>query len=128
MIIEEIKSVLNLEDFSLESKIAEEYRLQLLLYGHYFLTLSKFIQIQCRLVLIDIYTDKTKIIDVTPKDLSEYVQNQCETIFSSWKMAQKLKTEQRKRAKTIVFPFEKIFLKHTGTSRNHRASPPFISS
>ncbi len=105
LIIEEIKSVSNLEDFSLESKIAEEYRLQLLLYGQYFLTLGK--SIKCRLVLIDIYTNKTKIIDVFPQNLSEYIQNQCETIFSSWEMAQKLKTEQRKRAKTIIFPFEK---------------------
>ena len=60
LIIEEIKSVLNLEDFSLESETAEEYHHQLLLYGHYFLQLGK--QIQCHLVLIDIYTQKTKII------------------------------------------------------------------
>jgi len=104
LIIEEIKSVSNLKDFSLDSNIAEEYRQQLLLYGHHFLTLGK--SIQCRLVLIDIYTDKTKIIDVHPQDLSEYIQNQCEIIFSSWEMAQKLKAEQRKRAKTIIFPFE----------------------
>ncbi len=104
LIIEEIKSVSNLEDFSLESNIAEEYRLQLLLYGHYFLTLGK--SIQCHLVLIDIYTDKTKIINVPTQDLSEYIQNQCETIFKSWEMAQKLKKEQRKRAKTLIFPFE----------------------
>ncbi|MCK4286957.1 MAG: PD-(D/E)XK nuclease family protein, partial [Candidatus Lokiarchaeota archaeon] len=104
-IIEEIKSVSNLKEFSLESKIAEEYRQQLLLYGYYFLTLGK--SIQCRLVLIDIYTDKIKIVDVPPQDLSEYIQNQCESIFNSWRVAQKLKTEQRKRAKTVVFPFQK---------------------
>ncbi|MHA1988490.1 MAG: ATP-dependent DNA helicase [Promethearchaeota archaeon] len=105
LIIEEIKSVSNLKEFSLESKIAEEYRSQLLLYGHYFHTLGK--SIQCRLVLIDIYTDKTKIIDVPHKDLSEYIQKQCGTILYSWELAQKLKIEQRKRSKTINFPFEK---------------------
>ncbi|MBY8986676.1 MAG: ATP-dependent DNA helicase [Candidatus Lokiarchaeota archaeon] len=105
LIIEEIKSVLNLKEFSLESKIAEEYRLQLLLYGHYFLTMGK--SIQCRLVLIDIYTEKTKIIDIPPQDLSEFIQEKCETILNSWEMEQKLNTEQRKRAKTIIFPFEK---------------------
>ncbi|MHA1931639.1 MAG: helicase C-terminal domain-containing protein [Promethearchaeota archaeon] len=105
LIIEEIKSVSNLEDFSLESQIAEEHRLQLLLYGHYFLTLGK--PIQCRLVLIDIYTGKTKIVEVSPQDLTEYIQNQCKIIFDSWEIGQKLKTEQRKRAKTIIFPFEK---------------------
>ncbi len=104
LIIEEIKSVVNLKDFSLDSKIAEEYRQQLLMYGHYFLTQGK--TIRCRLVLIDIYTDKTKIIDVPSQDHSEYIQNQCEFILNSWEMAQKLKTEQKKRAKTITFPFE----------------------
>ena len=81
-IIEEIKSVSNLKDFSLESQVAKEYRHQLLLYGHYFLTLGK--SIQCHLVLIDIYTQKTKIIEVPPQDLSVYIQKQCETIFWSW--------------------------------------------
>ena len=104
-IIEEIKSILNLEDFSLESQIAEEYRLQLLLYGHNFLQLGK--TIQCRLVLIDVYTEKTKIIDVPPQDLSDYIQKQCEMILTSWKIAGKLKAEQRNRAKTVMFPFEK---------------------
>jgi DNA excision repair protein ERCC-2 len=106
LIVEEIKSVSNLKDFSLESKIAEEYRLQLLLYGHYFLTLGK--KIQCKLVIIDIYTDKTKIIDIPPQDLSEYIQNQCETIFNSWQEAQIFKKEQQKRLETINFPFEKF--------------------
>ena len=105
LIIEEIKSVLNLEDFSLESETAEEYHHQLLLYGHYFLQLGK--QIQCHLVLIDIYTQKTKIIEVPPQDLSVYIQKQCETIFWSWERDQKLKADQRKRSKTILFPFEK---------------------
>ncbi|MBY8992255.1 MAG: ATP-dependent DNA helicase [Candidatus Lokiarchaeota archaeon] len=105
LIIEEIKSISNLEDFSLESQSAEEYRLQLLLYGHYFLQLQK--TIQCRLVLIDIYTEKSKIIDVPPQDLSAYIEKQCGIILTSWEREQKLKAEQRNRAKTLVFPFEK---------------------
>ncbi|KKN50253.1 hypothetical protein LCGC14_0634450, partial [marine sediment metagenome] len=105
LIIEEIKSVLDLNSFNLESKTVEEYRLQLLLYGHHFLQLGK--HIQCRLVLIDIFTEKTKIIDVPPKDLSEYIQQRCKTILTSWEMAQKLKVEQQERAKTVIFPFEK---------------------
>ncbi|MFX1479068.1 MAG: hypothetical protein ACFFCI_13130, partial [Promethearchaeota archaeon] len=56
LIIEEIKSVLNLEDFSIDSQTADEYRQQLLMYGHYFLQLGK--PIECRLVLIDIYTEE----------------------------------------------------------------------
>jgi len=104
-IIEEIKSVLSLENFSLESLTAEEYRLQLLLYGHYFLQFGK--PIQCHLVLIDIYSEKTKIINIPPQDLSAYIQKQCETILTSWELEQKLKAEQRNRAKTIIFPFEK---------------------
>ena len=105
LVIEEIKSISNLEDFSLESQIAEEYRLQLLLYGHYFLQLQK--SIQCRLVLVDIYTEKSKIIDVPPQDLSAYIEKQCGIILTSWEREQKLKSEQRNRAKTLVFPFEK---------------------
>ena len=104
MVIEEIKSVSDLDNFNLESKTAEEYSLQLLLYGHYFLQLGK--RIQCRLVLIDIITEKTKIIDIPSKDLSEYIQKQCEFILKSWEKDLKLKAEQRERAKTIVFPFE----------------------
>ncbi|MEE9378350.1 MAG: ATP-dependent DNA helicase [Candidatus Lokiarchaeia archaeon] len=105
LIIEEIKSISDLDNFNLESKTAEEYRLQLLLYGHYFLQLGK--RIQCRLVLIDIFTEKTKIIDIPPQDLSEYIQKQCETILTSWEMERKIKVEQRERAKTVIFPFEK---------------------
>ncbi|MFW9943194.1 MAG: DEAD/DEAH box helicase family protein, partial [Candidatus Thorarchaeota archaeon] len=105
LIIEEIKSVLSLEHFSLESKIAEEYRLQLLLYGYYFLKLGQLVQ--CHLVLIDIYTEKSKIVSVPPQDLSAYIQKQCETILTSWESEQKLKAEQRNRAKTVIFPFEK---------------------
>ena len=104
LVIEEIKSVSDLKNFSLESKIAEEYRLQLLLYGHHFLQLGK--HIQCYLVLIDIFTEKTKIIDVPSQDLSGYVQKQCESILNSWEMAQKLKTEQRKRTESVIFPFD----------------------
>ncbi len=105
LIIEEIKSILDLDNFNLESKTAEEYRLQLLLYGHHFLQLGK--HIQCRMVLIDIFTEKTKIIDVPPQDLSDYIQKRCKTILISWEMARKLKTEQQERAKTVIFPFEK---------------------
>jgi DNA excision repair protein ERCC-2 len=105
LIIEEIKSVLNLEDFSVDSQTADEYRQQLLMYGHYFLQLGK--PIQCRLVLIDIYTEEIKIIEVPYQDLSVYIQKQCETILDSWEKNEKLKAEQRNRAKTVVFPFEK---------------------
>ncbi len=104
LVIEEIKSVSGLNDFSLESQIAEEYRQQLLLYGHHFLQLGK--RIQCRLVLIDIYTEKTKIIDVPSQDLSEYIQKQCEAILTSWEISQKSKAEERERAKTVIFPFD----------------------
>ena len=104
LVIEEIKSVSDLDNFSLESTIVEEYRLQLLLYGHYFLQLGN--KIQCRLVLSDIFTEKIKIIEVPAQDLSEYIQSQCETILNSWEMTQKLKAEQQERAKTVIFPFE----------------------
>ncbi|MFW9896163.1 MAG: helicase C-terminal domain-containing protein [Candidatus Thorarchaeota archaeon] len=106
IIIEEIKSVSNFQEFSLNSIIPEEYRLQLLLYGHFFLSQGK--NIKCKLVLIDIYTDKTKIIDVHPQDLTEYINKQCETIFDSWVVSQQLNAEQKNRAKTIIFPFEKF--------------------
>jgi len=105
LVIEEIKSISDLDKFNLESKAAEEYRMQLLLYGHYFLQLGK--HIQCCLVLIDIFTDKTKIIDIPTQDLSEYIQKQCETILTSWEMGRELKAEQRERAKTVIFPFER---------------------
>jgi len=105
LVIEEIKSVTNLDDFDLESETAKEYRLQLLLYGHYFLQLGK--KILCHLVLIDIFTEEAKIIEVPPQDMSEYLIKQCETILNEWEMAQKIKAEQRERAKTVIFPFEK---------------------
>ncbi len=105
LVVEEIKSVTNLDGFDLESEIAEEYRLQLLLYGHYFLQLGK--KIRCHLVLIDIFTKEVKIIDVPPQDLVEYIIKQCQTILNEWEMAQKIKSEQRERYKTVVFPFEK---------------------
>ena len=106
LIIEEIKSVLSLDDFSLESQTAEDYRFQLLLYAQYFLQLGK--SIQCRLVLIDIYNEKTNIINVPPQDLSEYIQSQCITLLTSWLSERKLKADQRTRAKTLIFPFEEF--------------------
>ncbi|MHA1456706.1 MAG: ATP-dependent DNA helicase [Promethearchaeota archaeon] len=105
LVIEEIKSISDLDNFRIDSQTAEEYTTQLLLYGHYFQQLGK--QIHCRLVLIDIITENTKIIDIHPKDLSEYIQKQCETILKSWEMEKKIKAEQRERAKTVIFPFEK---------------------
>jgi len=116
LVIEEIKSITNLDDFNLESETAEEYRKQLLLYGHYFLQLGK--KIQCRLVLIDIFTEKAEIIDVLPIDLTEYIIKQCETILNEWEMARKISTEQRERAKTVVFPFEKYRLNQEEIIKN----------
>jgi DNA excision repair protein ERCC-2 len=104
LIIEEIKSVTNLDDFDLESETAKEYCLQLLLYGHYFLNLGK--KIQCHLVLVDIFTEEVKIIDVPHQDMIEYLIKQCETILNEWEMAQRIKAEQRERGKTVKFPFE----------------------
>ena len=116
LVIEEIKSVTNLDDFDLESGTAKEYRLQLLLYGHYFLQMGK--KIQCHLVLIDIFTEEVKIIDVPPQDMLEYLIRQCETILNEWEMAQKIKAEQRERAKTVIFPFEKYRLNQEEIIKN----------
>jgi DNA excision repair protein ERCC-2 len=124
LVIEEIKSISNFDDFSLESEIAEEYRLQLLLYGHHFLQLGN--EIQCCLVLIDIFTGATKIIDIPPQDLSDYIQKQCGTILNTWEMEQKLKAEQQERAKSVIFPFEKYrpnqeeIIQKTGQSLHKR--------
>ncbi|MFX1281281.1 MAG: ATP-dependent DNA helicase, partial [Promethearchaeota archaeon] len=104
LIIEEIKSIINLEEFSLESQAAEEYCLQLLLYVHHFIQFEK--PIKSRLVLIDIYTEEIKIIEVPHKDLSDYIKQQCELILTTWEDEQRLKAEQRNRVKTLVFPFE----------------------
>ncbi len=103
LIIEEIKSVTNLENFDLESRIAEEYRQQLLLYGHYYQQLGK--EILCRLVLVDIYTEDTEIVEVESQDLSEYIHKQCQVILTSWQHNLKQRNLLKKRAKTIQFPF-----------------------
>ncbi|MHA1508842.1 MAG: DEAD/DEAH box helicase family protein [Promethearchaeota archaeon] len=116
MVIEEIKSITNLDDFDLESETAKEYRQQLLLYGHYFLQMEK--KIQCHLVLIDIFTDKEKIIDVPPQNMLKYIIKQCETILNEWEIAQKIKTEQRERAKTVIFPFEEYRLNQEEIIKN----------
>ena len=116
LVIEEIKSITNLDDFDLESETAEEYRKQLLLYGHYFLQLGE--KIRCRLVLIDIFTEKTETIDVPPADLTEYIIKQCETILNEWEMAQQINTKLRERAKTVVFPFEKYRFNQKAIIRN----------
>jgi len=105
LVIEEIKSISDLDHFQIDSQIVENYTTQLLLYGHYFQQLGE--QIHCHLVLVDIFNKKTKIIDIPPKDLSEYIQKQCETILKSWEIEKKLKAEQKERAKTIIFPFER---------------------
>lgn len=104
LVVEEVKSVLNLNNFDLESEIANEYCLQLLLYGHHFLKLGK--KVKCNLVLVDLFTGESKVLDVPPQDLSEYITNQCEIILNKWEIARKIKLEQQERAKTVKFPFE----------------------
>ncbi|MFW9783841.1 MAG: hypothetical protein ACFFFB_16265, partial [Candidatus Heimdallarchaeota archaeon] len=104
LVVEEVKSVLNINNFDLESEIANEYCLQLLLYGHHFLKLGK--EIKCNLVLVDLFTGESKVLEVPPQDLSEYITNQCEIILNKWEIAQKIKLEQQERAKTVKFPFE----------------------
>ncbi|WP_371802236.1 ATP-dependent DNA helicase [Candidatus Lokiarchaeum ossiferum] len=103
LIIEEIKSVTNLEKFDLSSRIAEEYRQQLLMYGHYYKQLGR--EIVCRLVLVDIYSEDTEIIEIEPQDLTNYIQQQCQVILTSWKQNLKQRDLLKKRAKTIQFPF-----------------------
>ena len=120
LVIEEIKSITNLDEFDLESETANEYRQQLLLYGHYFLQMGK--KIQCHLVLIDIFTEKEKIIDVPPQNMLGYIVDQCATILNEWEITQKIKTEQRERAKTVIFPFKEYRLNQEEIIKNTRKS------
>ena len=107
LIIEEIKSVSNLIKLSLDSKKIKDYKQQLLIYAHYFkhLQSEKGKKIKCRLVLIDIFTEEIKVIEVPLKDLSDYIKKQCKNILEIWNRETQIKLNQSKRALSINFPF-----------------------
>ena len=107
LIIEEIKSVSNLKKTSFDSKKIKDYKQQLLIYTHYFnhLKSEKGKKIKCRLVLIDIFTEEIKVIEVPIENLTNYIKRQCKNILEIWNRENQIKFNQRKRARSIKFPF-----------------------
>jgi DNA excision repair protein ERCC-2 len=129
LIIEEIKSVSSLKKISLDSKIIKDYKQQLLIYAHYFnqLQSEKGKKIKCKLVLVDIFTEETKDIEVPLEDLTDYIRTQCKNILEIWNREKQVKLNQRKRSKSIKFPFptyrpnQEQIIEHTNKILNDRS-------
>ncbi|MHA1646418.1 MAG: helicase C-terminal domain-containing protein [Promethearchaeota archaeon] len=123
IIIEEIKSVSSLKNTSIDSKTIKDYKQQLLIYAHYFnqLQSEKGKKIKCKLVLVDIFTEEIQDIEVPLEDLTDYIKEQCKNILEIWNKENLVKLNQRKRARSIKFPFstyrpnQEEIIEHTNT-------------
>ncbi|MHA1727920.1 MAG: ATP-dependent DNA helicase [Promethearchaeota archaeon] len=103
LVIEEIKSVIDLKLYNIESEMVQSFKRQLLIYSYFFSKSEK--RIQCNLVLIDLNTREKRIIETPYSDQTDYINEQCKKIIVFWKQERKEKERLSKRAKTILFPF-----------------------
>ncbi|MFX1514164.1 MAG: ATP-dependent DNA helicase [Promethearchaeota archaeon] len=103
VVIEEIKSVMNLGTFDMTSSSTKAYVLQLQLYGYIFKEWGK--KVRCHLVLVELVSQNTEIIEIPFEDQTQFIRDRVHEILTYWHTEQQLKHDQRSRASTLRFPF-----------------------
>lgn len=106
--VEEIKSVNNLKDFTLNSEAGQLYQLQLLFYAHYFKETYPDKKIQCKLVVIDVFSQEETIHSIQFKNIYEILDEKCKNVLTTISETKKHEKKQQQRAHSINFPFETI--------------------
>ncbi|MHA1646864.1 MAG: hypothetical protein ACTSVL_04755, partial [Promethearchaeota archaeon] len=105
IIVEEIKSVDNVESFSPKSEIGRNYIHQLQIYATYFANQDISKSIVCHLVLIEVESEDTEILDISYNDQTSFIYGQIRNIISAWEHEQKENQKKKKRVSSIPFPF-----------------------
>ncbi|MFX0126290.1 MAG: ATP-dependent DNA helicase, partial [Candidatus Hodarchaeota archaeon] len=105
VVIEEIKSVMDLSNFDMNALPAKAYLIQLQIYGYIFVQQGK--KVRCQLVLVELLSENTKRIGIPLEDHTSLIQLRIKEILEHWKAEQQLKSNQRTRFSTIKFPFSK---------------------
>ncbi len=105
VIIEEIKSVMDLSNFDMEASSAKAYTLQLQIYGHILREQGN--NVRCQLVLIELVSENTRTIEIPLEDQTSLIQLRIKEILEHWKTEQQIKSNQRSRSSTVIFPFSK---------------------
>ncbi|MHA1746459.1 MAG: ATP-dependent DNA helicase [Promethearchaeota archaeon] len=108
ILVEEIKSITDLEKFALDSNIAEQYIQQLLIYGTYFAEKFPNKTIHCQIVLIEINTEKQQTIAIPFEDMSVFIYTQIKQILQNWTREEKFRLKKQTWAPTITFPFSQF--------------------
>ncbi|TFH28086.1 MAG: ATP-dependent DNA helicase [Promethearchaeota archaeon] len=105
ILIQEIKSVPNLLKFSLESPQGKDFCAQLLLYAYYFHQQFPHHTLRPQLILMELGTQTTQILDIPYESLTKFLQKQCRMILGDWQEHEVQKFHLSARASTISFPF-----------------------
>ncbi|WP_457558897.1 ATP-dependent DNA helicase [Candidatus Harpocratesius sp.] len=105
VIVQEIKSIINIKKYSLNSPLFVGYCQQLLLYAHYFKQEYPFHEILPQLVIMEVGSVQIKIIDVPFESQTKYLEKQCDILLNIWKEGEMKKEQMRGRESSIVFPF-----------------------
>ncbi|MHA1777099.1 MAG: ATP-dependent DNA helicase [Promethearchaeota archaeon] len=107
IVVQEIKSVVDLSLYNQnpQSKLFTGYRRQLLIYAHIFKHDFPHHEIIPQLVVMEIGTEHTQIVDVSYENQKKYIVEQCDAILDLWQEEEKKKKQLRTREESIIFPF-----------------------
>ncbi|MHA1672325.1 MAG: ATP-dependent DNA helicase [Promethearchaeota archaeon] len=105
ILIQEIKSVPSILKFSLESSKGQDFSAQLLIYAYSFHQKYPNHTLKPQLILMELGSQDTKILDVPYESQKKYLQKQCTMILEDWKEHEVQKSKLSARASTISFPF-----------------------
>lgn len=107
IVVQEIKSVLDLKEFpaKLQSRLFEGYRRQLLIYCQYFRREFPKHKLIPQLVLMEIGSKTTQIIDIPFRSQKKFIEQQCEAILANFEESEKKKKILQSRESSIIFPF-----------------------
>ena len=106
--VEEIKSVNHLPSFSLDSDNALLYKLQLLFYAQYFKNTYPDKKIECKLVIIDVFTEDQEDYIIPFNSVLPELDEKCSDLLQSIHENSKNSTKRKKRVDSIVFPFDRM--------------------
>lgn len=103
--IQEIKSLQDVGQFTLQSVKGQNFKAQLMIYAYHFHKELPSHEIKPQLILMELGTDTIQIIDVPYTPQKKYIHAQCELILKEWQSSEEEKVVMASRASSVVFPF-----------------------
>ncbi|TFG19589.1 MAG: hypothetical protein EU530_05855, partial [Promethearchaeota archaeon] len=104
--VEEIKSVNHIQSFSLDAENALLYKLQLLFYAQHFKDTYPNKAIECKLVIIDVFTEEQKVHNIPFNSVLPELDAKCAELLKNIHEDSQYSTKRKKRVDSIVFPFD----------------------